>query len=304
MINIMNCLRIAFLFLVAFCCQAQAAPGKLRVITTFLPGYCIAANVAGDAAEVENLLPGKVSLHDYQLSPGEIRKLNTADLVLLNGLGLETFLDRALKNAAPGTKEKTVTLSVGLHAQLIHESAQAHQRAEEGHHHSHDPHIWLDPRLMAHGVTNALQALQKADPKNADTYARNAAAYVRKLHALDAEIIGQLAPVKSAAFITYHNAFRYFVRRYGLNLAGVVERVPELPPSTRERAQLQKIIRGKNVKVLFSEPGGNSPLARSIAQDTGIRLGELDPLETGELKADSYERGMRRNAGALVKGLQ
>ena len=300
----MNRQLIAFLVLVISCLHPRAAQEKLRVITTFLPGYCIAANVAGEAAEVENLLPGNVSLHDYQLSPGQIRKLNTADLVLLNGLGLETFLDRALKNAAPGTKEKTATLSAGLHVQLIHENTQAHQRAEEGHRHSHDPHIWLDPRLMAHGVTNAMRAMQKADPKNAEKYARNAAAYIQKLQALDADIARQLAPVKSAAFITYHNAFRYFVRRYELNLAGVVERVPELPPSTRERAQLQKTIREKNVKALFSEPGGNSPLARSIAQDTGIRLGELDPLETGELKADSYERGMRRNAEALVKGLQ
>jgi ABC-type Zn uptake system ZnuABC Zn-binding protein ZnuA len=105
-------------------------------------------------------------------------------------------------------------------------------------------------------------------------------------------------------FITYHNAFGYFVRRFGLSLTGVVERVPEIPPSTRERAQLQQVIREKQVKALFSEPGGNSPLARSIAKDTGILLGELDPLETGELNAESYVRGMRRNAESLLQGLK
>ena len=157
---------------------------------------------------------------------------------------------------------------------------------------------------MAHGVTNAMKALQKADPKNAEGYARNAAAYVGKLQSLDAELKGKLAAVRTVPFITYHNAFGYFVRRYELNLAGVVERVPEIPPSTRERAALQKLIREKKVKALFTEPGGNERLARSIAKDTGIRLGELSPLETGDLSADSYVAGMRRNVEALLKGLQ
>ena len=84
----------------------------------------------------------------------------------------------------------------------------------------------------------------------------------------------------------------------------VVERVPEIPPSTRERAELQKTIREKKVKALFAEPGGSSALAKSIAEDTGIRLGELDPLETGVLNKESYVEGMRKNAEALVKGLK
>jgi zinc/manganese transport system substrate-binding protein len=276
---------------------------KVRVVTTFLPGFNVAANVAGDLAVVENLVAGNVSLHDYQLSPGELRKLTGADLVMMNGLGLETFLDRAMRSGGAGLQKKIVTLSEGLHRELIHGEAP-HAREEEGHDHFHDPHVWLDPMLMAHGVTNAMEALQKADPKNAEGYAKNAAGYVAKLHALDGELRERLAAVRGVPFITYHNAFGYFVRRYGLSLAGVVERVPEIPPSTRERAQLQKVIREKRVKALFSEPGGNSPLARSIAKDTDIRLGELDPLETGELSAGSYERGMRRNAEAMVTVLK
>jgi len=276
---------------------------KVRVVTTFLPGYNIAANVAGDLATVENLVPGNVSLHDFQLSPGELRKLNRADVVLLNGLGLETFLDQAVRSGGAGLQEKMAILTDGLHQKLIHGVAP-HSREEEGHKHDHDPHVWLDPALMAHCVTNAMRALQKADGKNAEGYARNAAAYVAKLEALDAELKTKLAPVKGVPLITYHNAFGYFVRRYGLNVAGVVEVLPEIPPSARERAQLQKVIREKKVKALFSEPGGSSPLAKSIAQDTGIRLGELDPLETGELNPESYMNGMRRNAEALVNGLK
>lgn len=280
-----------------------AAEKKLRVVTTFLPGFNVAANVAGDLATAENLVAGNVSLHDYQLSPGELRKLNGADLVLLNGLGLETFLDGAVRSGGAGLGRKLVTLTEGLHRELIHGEAP-HAREEEGHDHFHDPHVWLDPSLMAHMVTNAVRALQKADPANAEGYARNGAAYVGKLQALDAELKERLAGVKAVPFITYHQAFGYFVRRYGLNLAGVVERVPEIPPSARERAALQRVIREKKVKALFSEPGAHTALAKSIAEDTGIRLAELDPLETGEVSRESYVAGMRKNAEALVKGLK
>lgn len=290
--------------ILAVCLSAQVwSAEKLRVLTTFLPGYNIAVNVAGDFATVENLVAGNVGLHDYQLQPSELGKLKKANVVLLNGLGLETFWDRAVRAGGAQLQKKMATLTDGLHRELIHGDAP-HAREEEGHNHHHDPHVWLDPGLMAHGVTNAMRAMQKADPKNADGYARNAAAYVAKLEALDAELKAKLAPVRSVPFITYHNAFGYFVRRYQLNLAGVVEKVPEIPPSTRERAQLQKLIRERKVKALFTEPDGNEPLAKSIAQDTGIRLGELSPLETGELSGESYVAGMRRNAEALLKGLQ
>ena len=293
---------VSGLALLALFSLSSAAEKQLRVVTTFLPGYCIAANVAGSHARVENLLPGNVSLHDYQLSPGDLGRLSNADLVLVNGLGMETFLDRALRNLKPGTKNKIVTLTAGLHSELIHQGAQ--HRAEPGHDHAHDPHVWLDPRLMARCVKNVVSALQKADPANTDAYGKNGAAYIKELHALDADLEKQLAPVKNVPFVTYHDAFRYFIRRYGLTLAGVVEQVPEIPPSAREMSSLLKTIREKKVKALFTEPGERSRLAQRIAEDAGIKLGVLDPLETGELNPESYERGVRKNAAALLEALR
>mgnify|MGYP003574949091 CR=1 FL=1 len=295
-----------FMLMAAVGLPLRAAEKQIRVVTTFLPGYCIAAHVAGSHARVENLLPGNVSLHDYQLSPGDLARFSRADVILINGLGMETFLDRAIRNSGPETKTRIVTLTAGFHSELIHQHAQ--HRAEPGHDHAHDhahdPHVWLDPRLMARCVTNAVRAFQKADPANADAYAKNGATYIQKLHALDADLEKQLAPVKNLPFVTYHDAFRYFIRRYGLVLAGVVEQVPEIPPSARELSSLLKTIREKKVKALFTEPGERSRLAERIAEDAGIKLGVLDPLETGELYPESYERGMRKNAAALLEGLR
>ena len=298
----MNRVCLGLVVLLGFLPPVEGAEKKLRVLSTFLPGYCFSANVAGDHATVENLLPGNVSLHDYQLTPGDLAKIKAADLIVINGLGMETFLDRAIQNSGPKTKSKVVTITEGLSQQLIHE--EHHHREEAGHHHAIDPHVWLDPRLAAHCVTNIIRALQKADPENAATYARNGGTYIETLHALDAELVRQLAPVKARPFVTYHNAFRYFVRRYGLNPVGVVETVPEIPPSTRELSALLKTIREKKAKALFAEPAGSTRLAQQIVKDTGIRLEILDPLETGDLKADAYVQGMRRNGAALLKGLQ
>jgi zinc transport system substrate-binding protein len=297
-----------FVCSVAACLLASAGAAdakKPRVLTTFLPAYSFAVNVAGTNATVENLLPGGVSLHDFQLTPAELRRISAADLLLVNGLGMETFLERAIANAA-GTKEKVVTLSDGLSSQLIAEEHHHHHGDDHDHahhHHGSDPHIWLDPRLAMHCVTNVMKALQKADPANAASYAANAASYLKKLEALDAQIAATLAPVKGTPFVTYHNAFRYFARRYGLNIVGVVEQVPEVSPSPRELSALLRTIRTPKAKALFTEPGSRSRLASQIARDAKIKLGELDPLETGTLAADGYETGMKRNAENLRKTL-
>jgi zinc transport system substrate-binding protein len=282
--------------------QVEAAE-KLRIVTTFLPAYCIAANVAGEAAEVENLLPGSVSLHDYQLSPGDIRKLGRAGVIVVNGLGMETFLERAFANAAPGMAEKVVRLSDGLDKELIEESGPHHHH-EPGHTHEHNPHIWLDPQLAMHAVTNVLRALEARDPDRSVIYRRNAGIYLGRLAALDKELADSLAAVRDFAFVTYHSAFPYFVRRYDLQLAGVVEQVPEVAPSPREMSLLLRVIREKQVKALFAEPGASTRMARQIARDTGITLAELDPLETGVLTPSSYEEGMRRNLSSLLKALR
>lgn len=298
-------LCLSFILFAAFCsAPTQAADKKLKVLTTFLPSYSFAANIAGDAAEVQNLLPGGVSLHDFQLTPAELRKIASADLVLVNGLGMETFLERVFANADPGAKQKIVTISTGLGNDLIEEEHVHHANEEPGHHHEFDPHIWLDPRLAMHCVTNILDAFRKADPRNAPVYSRNAANYLKRLHELDATLQSRLAPVRDIHFITYHNAFRYFARRYGLKIAGVVEKVPEVSPSPRELSALHRAIREKKVKALFTEPGDRTRLATQIAKDAGIKLAELDPLETGRFTATAYEDGMKRNVESLLHNLR
>ncbi len=266
-----------------------AAADRLHIVTTFLPAFCFAANVAGEWADVANLLPGTVNLHDYQLTPGDIRKLAAADLIVVNGLGLETFLDKAIANAGPNTARKIVRLSDGLESELIPEIGGG----------APNPHLWLDPLLAIRSVTNIAGALAARDPAHAAAYARNAAAYVERLRTQEAANEATIAPVRNIAFVTYHNAFPYFVRHYGLKLAGVVERVPEVPPSPKEMSRLLAAIRQEKAKALFTEPPGETRMAQQVASDANIKTAELDPLETGPMERHAYEEGMKRNAQTL-----
>ncbi len=295
------------LFRFTACTRAAEPTTKLRVLTSFLPVYCFTANIAGDLAEVENLLPANVGPHDYQFAPRELRKLTSAQLFIVNGHGMEDWLAKATK-AAKGTKTATVIEAFGNvpKTNLVTELPHIHLPGEHAHHHDGgaNPHLWLDPTLAAHAVTNILTALQQADPKNASGYAANAARYVERLHALDTDLTTALAPFKGHRIVTYHHAFPYFTRRYGLDLVGVIEEVPDTEPSPKYLAALLKVMREKDVKVIFTEPQFSPKLAQRISRDAKVPVAELDTLETGPLKPTAYEEGLRRNLNTLLKHLK
>lgn len=282
-----------------------AETARLKVVTTILPVYCFAANVAGNLADVENLIPGGVGPHDYQLSPGDLKKLSSARIVVANGLGLEQWLEKSIRNSVhPDRPLLRVECATGLSAKLIRNPGGPELSGGD-HDHEHDkdapnPHIWLDPRLAAHAVTNILISFQKADPTNAEGYRRNAEAFIARLEKLTAEYEPKLAKVRTNAFVTFHDAFPYFARRFALNLVGILEKVPDVAPSPRYMGELLALIREKKVRVIFTEPQFPSRLARQIAKDTNIAVAELDTLEAGPLRPAAYEEGMRRNLETIV----
>jgi zinc transport system substrate-binding protein len=289
----------------AFESSARAAE-KLKVLTSFLPVYCFVSNVAGDRADVENFLPPGSGPHDYQFTPRDIRKLTDADLVFVNGLGIEAWLNKAIEASGSKKGGKVVELAGTLKKELIRSEHGISLGGKDDHDHSHgpNPHIWLDPQLAILCVKNAEVALSKADPKNATHYAANAKAYIEKLQSLDESLAATLKPVQKNAFVTFHNAFPYFVRRYELKLAGVVEEVPDVQPSPRYLKKLLDVIRDNKAKAIFAEPQFSKKIVERIATDAGVSLGTLDTLETGDLKPSAYEEGMRRNAESLLKHLK
>jgi zinc transport system substrate-binding protein len=281
----------------------QAAPKKLRVVTTIFPIYCFASGVVGTNGEVQNLLPPNVGPHDYQLSPSDLRKIKEADVIVLNGLGLDGWVAKAIDK---NRKQQVIALGDLLKKEdLIVTSTDLDLDGKHAHGHDHhhgpaNPHFWLNPRLAIQSVSNIVKAIGAANP----AYAKNADAYIARLKQLDVELETQLAPVREKAFITQHDAFPYFVARYKLKQVGILEPTPDVSPSPRFLADLLKVIREKKVQVIFNDPRSSPRLAKQVARDAKIRTAELDTLESGKLDPNGYEAGMRRNAATLVRELK
>ncbi len=295
-------LRFTFIAILLLAAGFPTTAAQPRAITSFFPLHCWTANVAGDEAQVECLLTSRAEPHDYAFTPGDARRLHEADLIVVNGLALEGWLPKFLRGA-PDRRHRVVNISTGLEAQLIaggHEH-QPHEHTETEH---ANPHVWLDPALAAHGVSNILAALQHSNPSRAAAYASNAQTYVAKLIQLDHDLRAGLASITNRTVVTYHDAFPYFARRYGFEIAGVVEEVPEVNPTPKYLARLSRMMRERNIRVIFIAAGGRTRLAERIAADLRVELVELDTLETGPLRPAAYEERMRHNLSVLQKQLR
>jgi len=297
-------LVLAGLLLCSPALEVMADGQKLKVLTSFAPIYCLVANVAGDLAQIDNLLPGNAEPHDYQFSRKDLQRVSHADLIVLNGLGLETWLQKVLTSSARVGPAIVVEIGAGMDSELIHSPAGEAGDASGKSTARPNPHIWLDPQLTIHAVANISKALQKADPAHAGGYAANAAQFTTRLAELDADLLRDLAPLKGAAIVTYHDAFPYFARRYGLNIVGVIERVPDVEPSLKYLAALYGSIRANHVRAIFVDTSSRSRLAEQIGCDLHLPVAALDTLETAPLKLSAYEDAMRSNELLLLKYLK
>jgi zinc transport system substrate-binding protein len=268
--------------------SASAKP--LEILTSFYPMYVSALNVVGDTPGVAVACltePFVGCLHDYQLTPGDMKILVKADIFVANGAGMEAFLGKALKQAP---SLKLVDASEGI------------PLAFEG-----NPHIWVSISGAIGQVKNIARGLAVADPAHAEQYQKNAAAYVAKLEALRGEMHAALDGIKNRDIMTFHEAFPYFSREFQLNIVGVVEREPGSEPNAKELAGTIESVKKRNVRALFAEPQYPAKSARVIERETGVRLSILDPVVTGPRDPaqarDFYLVAMRKNLDVLRRAL-
>jgi zinc transport system substrate-binding protein len=273
--------------------RAQPAPPAkpVRIVTSFYPMYVASLNVAQGIAgvEVRNLtMPQTGCLHDYQMTPADRVRLDGASILVVNGAGMESFLDK-VRQQLPALR--VVDASAGL--PLIRGAGA------EG----DNPHVWLSVTLHIAQISNIVAQLAQADPPRADAYRVNGEAYIVRLDQLRADLHAGLRDVPTRDIVTFHEAFPYFARELNLHVAAVIEREPGSAPSARELAQTIEIIRNKRVSAIFVEPQYPAKAAEVIARETGVRLHALDPVVTGPMRADAYIEIMTRNLGELKKAL-
>lgn len=270
----------------------------LRVVTSIQPLYSLTANlVQGADVELQNLIPAGASEHDFQLKPEDLRALNTADLLVLNGLELE----HALEDFLAELSAKVVDSSEGVEALPFSEEgnlALISAAEKEDDHDGLDPHIWLSPLNAGKQAVNIARALNEADPDSAGLYEKNLQDLLARLALLDGEIRGRIGRLQISPYLVLHDAYGYFNRRYGLKPTGVIREFPEKEPSAQELRHLTDLIRVKGITVAFTEPQFNSSVLAALVAEYGLRTAELDPVGA-DLSSEGYFNLLRRNLAAL-----
>lgn len=266
------------------------------VATTAQIGALTREVAEGQDIDVVVLIKPGVDAHDYDPTAEDIKAIGRAALVFKNGIGLDDFVDDAIESAGGDARLVTVTAAI------------TPREGEDG---SPDPHVWHDPILAKVMVDAIAEALAEADPPAAEAYRANARAYGQRLDEVDAEIRALIdaVPVENRKMVTNHDAFGYFIDRYGLEFVGAV--IPSTDssaePSAQDIADLIDAIEREGVKAIFAESSIDPRIARQIAEDTGVTIVDDlygDSLGDDGSGAETVDGMLLANARKIAEALR
>lgn len=252
---------------------------KLKVIASFFTMYEFTRNVAGDRADVSVFIPIGEEPHGWEPPTQQIQGVQNAQLFIYNGAGVEAFIPAFLSTGNfPNTTFVRASQGIQMQdADVVHMNPdEAKPVIEQG---GKDPHVWNDPVLAQKEVRNIANAMEKADPANAQSYETNANAYIAKLAKLDQDIKSGLSNCRLHTFVSFHNAFNYFSQRYNLTDVWLSGLAPEAEVSPQDLARVENTAKQNNVKIIFSEDLVDPKLAQTLATDIGATTRVLSPLE-------------------------
>jgi zinc transport system substrate-binding protein len=266
--------------------QASEEQEKLDVIASFYPLYEFASRVGGDRASVSSLVPANIEPHEWDPSPMDASRARSADMMVINGAGFESWA---------GDMEVSVVVNTSEGIWLEREGGV-------------NPHIWLDPVLAKHQVEKIREKFVAADPENADYYNQNAAEFTAELDQLHASIEKELNNCEKSDFIALHDAFAHFAERYGLTQHSIHGMSPEGEILPQRIEEIIRLAGELGINIIYSEDLADSGLADTIAGEIpGGRVLVLSPIEG--IDREEQERGigyidkMRENGARLKEGL-
>jgi len=286
-------------------------PDAIRVVATTTVFADMVRQVGGARTAVSSLVPPGGEVHTFDPTPSDIARVADADLVFMNGLGLDEWLGALADDS--GSTATIVELAEDLDgveylAGEAHEDDE-HEGEEDEDEHADEginPHLWLNVGYGIKYVERIGEALAAADPDHAADYEAGTADYVARLTELDDSVRGTLAalPPEDRRIVSFHEAFPYFAAAYGLEIVGTVVDIPGQDPSAGEIAQLVDSIRASGARALFSEAQFNPQLAETVAQEAGITVeSDLYNDSLGDPPVDTYEGLIRWDVEKVVAAL-
>ncbi len=274
---------------------AQAAGKPKRVLTTFTIIADMAQNVAGDAAVVESIIKPGAEIHEYEPTPLDIVKAQSADLVLWNGFGLERWFEKFFSNVK------------GVPSVVVTEGIEPMGITEGPYNGKPNPHTWMSPANALVYVENIRKALGKIDPANAAIYDRNAAAYAEELKAIDGPLrkkLGEIPP-EQRWLVSSEGAFSYLNRTYGMKELYLWPVNADAEGTPQQVRKVIDLVRANKIPVVFSESTISDKPMRQVAKETGARYGGVlyvDSLTGPDGPAPTYLKLLEANAKRIVEG--
>lgn len=279
-------------------CQSEGSDntsndGDFTIVTSFYPVYISVINVTEgiDSVNVVNMTAAQTGcLHDYQLTPKDLETLSNADAFVINGAGMEAFLDDVI---AQYPDLVIINASEGIET-LTDENGDI------------NPHVWVSITDAMAQVRNISNEIASLDTANAIRYKSNASLYLTELNALRKDAAEDLASLKTRDIVTFHEAFPYFAKEFDLNILSVITQEPDTTPTAKELEETIRIVSESSVKALFVEPQYSDESARTVAEATGAKIFTLDPIVTGDATSgaiDDYLEKMEKNIDTLIEAL-
>lgn len=285
------------LSVIALGLAALQAEAKFKVVTTFTVIQDIAQNVAGDAATVESITKPGAEIHEYEPTPKDIVKAQSADLILWNGLNLERWFERFFENI----KDKpAVVVTEGITPLSIYEGPYKD---------APNPHAWMSPSNALIYVENIKNAFVKYDPQNADTYQKNAATYAEKIKQLDKPLREKLAqiPADQRWLVTSEGAFSYLAKDYDLKEGYLWPINAEQQGTPQQVRKLIDLVKKNHIPVVFSESTVSAKPAQQVAKESGAKYGGVlyvDSLSAADGPVPTYIDLLNVTVSTIVKGFE
>jgi zinc transport system substrate-binding protein len=269
---------------------------KIVALASFFPLYDFTKEVGKDKIDVSLIVPSGLEPHDWEPSIQDIQQIQQADIIIINGVGFENWLESVEKSNSDLT---IIDSSNGINIIKkieIDEHEDAYRESSLD-----DPHIWLNPNLVKIQITNIANGLVKLDPDNSQYYRNNSEEYIKKLDELDEKIRNELSNCRKD-FVAFHDAFTYFAEEYGLNQHTITSTDPHDEPTSKTLEQIINLAKKMKIQIIFSEEGVDKRTSEVIANELGGKVLILSPLEISEPDT-SYIEKMEANLDNLKEAL-
>ena len=269
-------------------------PNEFMVVTSFYPTYVVTANLmeGTENTKLVNLTDAEAGcIHGYMLTSEDMNMLNAADLFIASGMGMEAFIEKS---------------SFGIPQLELLDCGEdiSHELGDEE---RFNPHYWMNIKNAVDQCEKVKKSLCRLDPKNTETYERNAAEYKAKLETLIPEITERIGKLQNKDMVVFHESFDYFADQFGLNVVSLLSDPNGNALSSEEITQVINYMKANNIKAVFTEKGktSNDTLDR-LKKETGCSVYVLDTLASGKIDGnvkDAYFNAMRANLNTLEKAL-